>query len=85
MPHIADKHVLWTEKNGIVTVQLLATGAFFELNSLGSIVWKLLASGKSVDAAIESMAKTYDVTREQLALDVHAFVVKMIAAGLLEA
>ena len=84
MPHIDDKQVLWKEKDGIVTVLHISSSEFYELNALGSTIWKMLAEAETTDAIIDSLAKKYDTTREQLALDVHAFIVKMIAADLLK-
>jgi len=83
MPHICENRVLWKEKNGVVTVLLISSGNFFEFNAVGSAVWRLLAAGHSTDEIIDSLTKTYGVPREQLALDVHGFIVKMIAADLL--
>ena len=85
MPHISEKNVLWKEKNGIITVLQLSSGNFFELNAVGSFVWKGLAEGKNADAIIHDMALVYDAPREQITRDVQDFIRKMTAAGLLAA
>lgn len=84
MYSIDKSKVLFREQDGIVTVLMLEAGDFYELNAVGSMVWKLLAEGLEPDAIIERLATTFDATREQLAIDVHAFIVKMIASGLIE-
>lgn len=84
MPHIDTNKVLWREKKEVVTVLLISSGNYFEFNPVGSAIWRGLAKGVAVDAIIDQLAATYDTTREQLAIDVHGLIVKMIAAGLLE-
>ncbi len=84
MPQIRTKHVLWKERNDVVTALLIDSGEFLEFNGVGSSIWKGLAQGESTESIINSLATKYAAPREQLALDTHAFIVKMIAAGLLE-
>lgn len=84
MPQIRTKHVLWKERNGIVTALLIDSGEFLEFNAVGSSIWKELAKGETTESIINTLASTYAAPREQLAIDTHAFIVKMIAAGLLE-
>ncbi|MDX2074536.1 MAG: PqqD family protein [Alphaproteobacteria bacterium] len=84
MPQINTNNVFWREKDGVVTVLVIATGEYFEFNRVGSAVWKGIAEGLAADAIIDRLAQTYDTTREQLAIDVHALIVKMIARELIE-
>ncbi len=84
MPQIRTKHVLWKERNDIVTALLIDSGEFVEFNAVGSSIWKELAQGKTTESIIDSLTTKYAAPREQLAIDTHAFIVKMIAAGLLE-
>lgn len=84
MLQIRKQHVLWKDKKGIVTALMLETGEFLEFNAIGSLIWKALDAGESVEAIINQLAATYDVPRERLASDVYAFIVKTTAAGLLE-
>lgn len=81
---IDPAHVLWKEKDELVTVLLLADGSFFELNTLGSRVWKLLAEEKSPDAIIATLTPLYDVLPETLASDVSIFIAQMLSHGLLQ-
>lgn len=84
MPQINNKQVLWKEKGGVVTALMLDSGEFIEFNAVGSTIWRSLAQGEEVEAIIDALVMIYDASREQLALDTHAFIVKMRAANLLE-
>lgn len=83
MPRIDPNKVLWKEVDGLVVVLLVSSGYFIELNKIGSVIWKLLALGKTVNEVIDAMAETYDVSNEKLSSDVNAFIEEMMSQGLL--
>ena len=85
MPRIDANTVIWKEANAIVTILFLASGNFFELNKVGSDIWKLLAEGHTEEGIVEKMLQTYAVSKEKLASDVKAFIALMISNGLLQA
>lgn len=84
MAKIREKHILWKEKKGIVTVLMLLSGKFFEFNPVGSTIWKCIAEGQDEKAIIDTLASMYDAPREKLAQDLRNFIEKMTAAELLE-
>ena len=84
MLHIDPQKVIWKEIDGKVTVLLLESGSFFELNKVGGTVWKLLAEGKTISAIIEHMAGTFAAPSHQLTKDVNVFIEHTIKKGLLQ-
>jgi hypothetical protein len=59
-------------------------GIYFSLNAVGSVVWQSLAAGSSIEAAVDAVVATFDVTVEAAALDAASLVADLRAAGLLE-
>lgn len=55
-----------------------------KLNTTGARIWQGVNEGKSVDEIADSLASTYQVSREQAVQDVVLFVSKMEEQGLIE-
>lgn len=55
-----------------------------KLNATGARIWQGVNEGKSVDEIADSLASTYQVSREQAVQDVVLFVSKMEEQGLIE-
>jgi len=54
------------------TVLLIVSGMMHQLNILGGEIWKL-ADGRDEDSMVETLLQVFEVDRETLATDVHAF------------
>lgn len=85
MPSIDNNTVLWNEADHIVTVLIVASGDFVELNRIGSDIWKMLADGKDETAIVDDLASRYDAPRHQIEKDVKTFLDTMVEKGLLQA
>ena len=58
--------------------------SIYSFNGTGTLIWKLLASPKSVKQLAASVAQEYEVDQLQAENDVASFVNEMKAVGLLE-
>ncbi len=72
----------WRVIEGEAVILSLDTKAFRGLNAVGSRVWELIDGRRSVDAIVEVIVREFDVTREQAAGDVQAFVRELLDKGL---
>ena len=74
---------MWKEVDGLVVILLVSSGSFFELNKIGSEIWRMVAQEKELDKIADNLLKTYDVSRAKLLSDIQAFAKKMISDGML--
>jgi hypothetical protein len=72
----------WRVIEGEAVILSLDTKAFRGLNAVGSRVWELIDGRRSVDEIVEVIVREFDVTREQAAGDVQAFVRELLDKGL---
>lgn len=84
MPYIDPASVLWKEIDEKVVVLCIETGVFYELNTIGSEIWRQLAVGKDSDVIIQSLREVYAVPDKALAADVETFIKRMAKEGLLQ-
>jgi len=66
------------------TLILVDAGQVFELNLLGAEIWKLCDGEKAAGEIIDDLMGRFEVTREELAADVAAFLEEMIERGWME-
>ncbi len=72
----------WRVIEGEAVILSLDTKAFRGLNPVGSRVWELIDGRRSVDEIVEVIVREFDVTHEQAARDVQAFVRELLDKGL---
>ena len=72
----------WRVIEGEAVILSLDTKAFRGLNPVGSRVWELIDGQRNVDEIVEAVVREFDVTREQAAVDVTAFVRELQEKGL---
>ncbi len=72
----------WRVIEGEAVILSLDTKAFRGLNPVGSRMWELIDGRRSVDEIVEVIVREFDVTREQAAVDVQAFVRELLDKGL---
>lgn len=76
--------VLVRELRGEAVLLHLASESYFGLDEVGTGMWRALTTAPTLEAALESLLDEYDVSREQLAGDLEAFVDRLSGAGLVE-
>ena len=54
------------------TVLLIVSGMMHQLNILGGEIWKL-ADGRDEESMVDELMQVFEVDRETLSIDVHAF------------
>ena len=80
---IVSSDVLFQEVSGEVVLLDLASERYFGLDALGTRVWQHIDQGTQWDDALEQIMEEYDVSREQLEMDVEALLAQLLQAGLL--
>lgn len=85
MAYIDENSVIWNEADDVVTVLVLVSGEFIELNAVGSAIWKSLAEHKSTNEIVDALAEKYNAPRSTLERDTENFIAAMVEKGLLNA
>jgi hypothetical protein len=62
----------------------LRASHYFSLNAVGTLLWRLLNGGASVDALVASLVEQYDLDHATATHDVEEFIDSLQAQGLLE-
>ena len=76
--------VLSQEVNGeTVLLDLEGESSFFGLNEVGTRIWQLLQSEKTIAETLTALYDEYDVSQEQLATDVNELLAKLTKANLI--
>jgi len=63
------------------TVLLIVSGTMHQLNILGGEIWKLIDGSRTEEAVVGELLLMFDVDRETLAGDVHAFLDDLKSRG----
>ena len=61
-----------------------ATGNFFTLNEVGTIMWKVISKNTSIKTVYEELLDMLDVPGEQLEIDLSAFAKALHEQGLFQ-
>lgn len=63
------------------TVILIISGMMHQLNLVGGMIWARCDGSRTEQQIVEEMATEFDVEREVLAADVHAFIADLLQRG----
>lgn len=74
--------VLHQELGGETVLLNLANESYFGLDEVGTRVWQVLAETHSASDVITRLVEEYEVSSDQLRLDVEKLVSEMVDAGL---
>jgi hypothetical protein len=72
------------DEDGSVVINL-ESGKVFSLNGAGAKVWAMLEEGLTFEGVINSLAREYDVSRQQVQADLEIFISALECKGLVEA
>lgn len=78
------KEIATADMDGEVVMMSLETGKYYNLGSMGTIIWGMIENPVSVETIISKLLDTYDVTRQQCETEVLSFLNAMAKQGLLE-
>lgn len=62
----------------------LATEQYFGLDEVGTQMWSVLTSSRSVHEGFETLSREYDVDAEALRKDVRRFLDDLLSCGLID-
>lgn len=62
------------------TAVLFSGGAMLSINFLGTEIWKL-CDGRNIDSIVSELLEQFDVEKEELHADVHAFIDELVKKG----
>jgi len=75
--------VVFRELDGEAVILNLASGMYFGLDAVGTRIWQLLDTHRSLRRTLAALEQEYDAPLDQLAADLTAFVDQLKAKGLL--
>jgi len=63
------------------TVILIVAGTMHQLNYVGGMIWQLCDGERDANAIIDRLHVEFEVARDELATDVHAFIAELVEKG----
>ncbi len=81
---VVPERVLFQELDGEGVLLDLATETYFGLDEVGTRFWRVLTSTATIDEALETLGREYDVAADTLRRDVAALVASLVERGLIE-
>lgn len=79
-----SKSALFQEVSGEMVILDLTTESYFGLDEIGSRIWSLLESGKSLEETNKILLEEYEVEPSQLMSDIKDLLDELVAKGLVE-
>ena len=78
---INDARVLWSEIDDEIIALRLDDGKYFQMDEVGSKIWKRLSAGDQIEAIMAALYEAYDAPKEQINADVTQFLRKLKELG----
>lgn len=75
--------LLTADIDGELLMMSVEQGRYFNLNSVGSRIWELLATPMAVDGLVDALTAEYDVTSTEARQEVERFLGALRERGLL--
>jgi hypothetical protein len=75
--------VVFRELDGEAVILNLASGMYFGLDAVGTRIWQLLDTHRSLRRTLEALETEFDAPLDRLSSDLTEFVVQLQAKGLL--
>jgi hypothetical protein len=76
--------VAWQQVDGETILLDLVASTYLGINHSGSVLWPELVDGSTRQDLVTHLCETYDVTEDEAAEDVHAFLLTCQERGFLE-
>jgi hypothetical protein len=76
--YIQSKQVVQSKIDNEVVMMDIESGFYFGLNSVASVIWELLKSGKTVNELVDYLITEYEVNYEQCLAETDVLIKKMI-------
>lgn len=81
---VRETHLVFNEMDGETIMMSIENGEYYGMNSMGSRIWKLLETPRSVTEICDTLLPDYDVTPDQCAKDLIPFLNKMAKKGVIK-
>jgi len=88
-PEMWTRHVTrnpdisWTVLDGETVLLNLDNGFYYTLNRVGSVIWELCASEKTLEEVLAAIYERFDVTKDVAREDLVALVTRLRQEGLI--
>ncbi len=76
--------ILFHELSGEAVLLNLASGQYYSLDEIGTQMWVLLAEHGEIEPVIAALLQEYEVTEQQLRVDLEKLISDLTVQGLLE-
>jgi hypothetical protein len=77
--------VVFRDLDGEAVILDLASGTYFGLNEVGTLVWRLIDEGRNASEIVDAVATEYDADRATIAQDVDRLIEDLRARRLIVA
>lgn len=81
---IRDNEIIFSDMDGETVMMSVERGEYYGINPIGSRIWGLLETPRTVSALCDTLSPDYDVTPEQCAADVLLFLNQLVDKGVIK-
>jgi len=81
---VRDNDVIFSDMDGETVMMSIERGEYYGINPIGSRIWSLLETPRTVSALCDTLCPDYDVTPEQCAVDVQLFLIQLVDKGVIK-
>lgn len=74
---VRETHLVFNEMDGETIMMSIENGEYYGMNSMGSRIWSLLETPKTVSEICDTLLPDFDVTLEQCVKDLLPFLNRM--------
>jgi hypothetical protein len=71
---INSDRVVWRDIEGEAVILNLDTGYYYNLNAIGSLIWRLLDEKKDISKIIETISKDYNISVNRAKKDLDSLI-----------
>ena len=79
-----DNELIFSEMDGETVMMSVERGEYYGIDPIGSRIWGMLETPKTMSELCDTLLPDYDVTREQMEKDVLAFLKQMLEKGIIK-
>ena len=79
-----SKDAIFTDLEGEVVIFNIKSGKYYNLNAMGSFIWKSIEQSTKISSVIEAVLSVYNVDRQRCENDVRSLMHNLYQAGLVE-
>ena len=74
----------WRKVRGELVVINMKSGEYHIFNSIGSMIWLVIADEKNINEILKDIVNRYDVELEKASIEANNFIDNLLQQGLLE-